>query len=249
MPVSGMTREVPRTRFHSSKLIRILEDLAMADIPDSRQSFGERLGQWLDFKDAISLYSVLHGDFSEITGRSNAKAEVCSLHDELARVRSSIVEAIRVDNQLDANKVAITASSSDLEVDFVPYHRSYLAHQRSMQSAVSTLRARMRAVLANKSPSGRRLAALDGALEQALAARERGLLAIVPLLLERRFNDLLRARRKLGGNDHAPYQPSNEWLAGFCRDVQAVLLAELDLRLQPVFGLMDTLGKEVTQQQ
>lgn len=244
-----MTREVPRTRFHSSRLIRILEDLAVADIADSRQSFGERLGQWLDFKDAISLYSVVHGDLSGISGRSNAGAEVCSLQDELARVRNSIVDAICVDSQLDVHKVATAAKSSDLDIDFVPYHRSYLTHQRSMQSAVSTLRAQVRAVLANRSPSGKRLAALDGALEQALAARERSLLAIVPLLVGKRFECLVSARRILGGNDAAPYQPSNDWLAGFCRDVQAVLLAELDLRLQPVFGLIDTLGKEVTEQQ
>ena len=221
----------------------------MADVADSRQSFGERLGQWLDFKDAISLYSVLHGDLSGNSSRSTAVAEGCSLHDELARVKSSLVDAIRIDAQLRADKASSAADSLfDPDIDFVPYHRSYLVHQRNMQSAVSSLRAQVRGTLAERSPAGKRLAALDGALEQALAVRERSLLAIVPLLLGKRFESLKHARRILGEKDPAPCQPSNEWLAAFCRDMQLVLLAELDLRLQPVCGLMAMLGNEVRKQ-
>jgi hypothetical protein len=35
----------------------------------------------------------------------------------------------------------------------------------------------------------------------------------------------------------------------FCRELQAVLLAELDLRLQPVAGLIAALDHEVTRKQ
>lgn len=221
----------------------------MADIGDSRQSFGERLGQWLDFKDAISLYSVLHSDLPASTCGNTPVAEVRSLQEDLAHVRDSLVDAIRADSQLNLRGVVIAANSpSDSRADFVPFHRSYLVHQRSMQSAVSTLRAQLRAALAERSASGRRLVALDGALEQALAVRERSLLAILPLLLGKRFDSLLLTRGLLAVDDPASCLPSDHWLAEFCRDVQAVLLAELDLRLQPVFGLMDMLGKEVMAQ-
>ena len=37
------------------------------------------------------------------------------------------------------------------------------------------------------------------------------------------------------------------WLHTFCQDMRAVLLAELELRLQPVAGLLDALN-EVTRQ-
>lgn len=249
MPVLGMPREIPRTRFHSSKLIRVLEDLAVADIADSRQSFGERLGQWLDFKDAISLYSVLHGDISGNSARGAAVLNDRSLHDELARVRNALVDAIRIDVQLRMPEAPTAVDSpADIEIDFVPYHRSYLVHQRNMQSAVSSLRAQVRGVLAERSPAGKRLAALDGALEHALAVRERSLLAILPLLLGKRFEYVLLRRRMSSEDNSAPCLQSNDWLAEFCRDVQAVLLAELDLRLQPVLGLMGMLGKEVTEQ-
>lgn len=221
----------------------------MAEIADSRQSFGERLAQWLDFKDAISLYSVLHGGLSDGASRSPA-AGGRSSPEELRRVRDSIVEAIRTDTQLNAHEVAGGVNlSSDVEGEFLPYHRSYLTHQRSMQSALSGLRAQARAALAERSSSGKRLAALDSVLEQSLAARERSLLAILPVLLGKRFEHLLLTRGALMAEDAMQGVPSGDWLPGFCRDVQAVLLAELDLRLQPVFGLMDALGKEVTEQQ
>lgn len=220
----------------------------MADIADSRQSFGERLAQWLDFKDAISLYSVLHGGLSDGASRSPATASVRSLQEELHRVRDSLVDAIRTDIQLDAHKVTdLTGLSSDVEAEFLPYHRSYLAHQRSMQSALSSLRAQVRSALAEHSAPGRRLAALDSVLEQSLAARERSLLAISPMLLRKRFEHLLLKGGALSAADSMQGASPEDWRPQFCREVQAVLLAELDLRLQPVFGLMDALGKEVTE--
>jgi len=243
-----MAREVSRTQFHRSRLIRVLEGLDVADIADSRQSFGERLAQWLDFKDAISLYSVLHGGLSDGASRSPA-VRARAPQEELRRVRDSIIEAIRTDIQLDVDGAAGGAHlSSDVEGEFLPYHRSYLTHQRSMQSALSNLRAQVRATLAEQSSSGKRLAALDSVLEQSLAARERSLLALLPVLLGKRFEHLLRARGAVMAEDSIQETPSGNWLPAFCRDMQAVLLAELDLRLQPVIGLMDALGKEVTEQ-
>ncbi|WP_366945202.1 DUF3348 family protein [Zoogloea sp.] len=249
MPVSSMAREVSRAQFHSSRLIRVLEGLAVADIADSRQSFGERLAQWLDFKDAISLYSVLHGDLSDGASRSPAVG-ARSPQEELRRVRDSLIEAIRTDTQLDLHEAADGANlSSDVEGEFLPYHRAYLTHQRSMQSALGGLRAQVRAALAERSASGRRLAALDSVLEQSLAARERSLLALLPVLLRKHFEHLLLTRGSVIAEDSIQEAPFGGWLPGFCRDVQAVLIAELDLRLQPVFGLMDALGKGVTEQQ
>ena len=35
------------------------------------------------------------------------------------------------------------------------------------------------------------------------------------------------------------------WLARFCHELQTVLLAELDLRLQPTLGLLEAYQKEI----
>ena len=47
-------------RFNSVGLVRILAELVAADLPDPRPSLAARLGEWLDFKDALGLYSALH---------------------------------------------------------------------------------------------------------------------------------------------------------------------------------------------
>jgi hypothetical protein len=46
-------------------------------------------------------------------------------------------------------------------------------------------------------------------------------------------------------DDPALWMQPGGWLANFCRELQGVLLAELDLRLQPTVGLIEALSNEV----
>ncbi len=46
----------------------------------------------------------------------------------------------------------------------------------------------------------------------------------------------------LAGDDPADWTQPGSWLEAFCQDTQAVLLAELELRLKPVAGLIAALG-------
>jgi hypothetical protein len=122
-----------------------------------------------------------------------------------------------------------------------------------MESNIGLLRTRVRAALSNYSPALRQIAELDAAFVKVLSDRERSLLAMVPALLEKRFGQLLRAHRAALGDPAADdptrwLQPGG-WLTVFCRDLQRVLLAELDLRLQAVIGLIEAFGNEVTTQQ
>lgn len=232
----------------------------MADPADTRQSFGERVGQWLDFKDAITLYSVLNaGMGGAATPPAGAlSGAAATLQGELARVRSTLAEAIHADGLLDPARTtkklhpAAMPGSTEGIADFVPCHRYYLAHQRNMSTSIGALRVQARAVLAEHSPALKRLAALDGVLEQALGARERSLLATVPQLLSRRFEQLFEAHRRARGDAAQPDDPDQwlqpgGWLASFHRDLHGVLMAELELRLQPVLGLVEALGKEITE--
>ena len=50
-------------------------------------------------------------------------------------------------------------------------------------------------------------------------------------------------------DDPARWMQPGGWLARFCADMQRVLLAELDLRLMPVAGLVAALDKESTELQ
>ncbi|GEC95456.1 hypothetical protein ZRA01_15290 [Zoogloea ramigera] len=248
-----MARGSPRTSFDSSRLIRALSDLVSTDAAPPRQSFADRLGQWLDFADAIALFSALNGSTDAAGGP--ATAEHPALRDEFARVRGALLDSINTDGVLTPGKARIRLpapawhASTPGAADYLPYHRYYLAHQRDMGAAIAPLRASVRAGLAQRAPALRQLAALDGVLDQALAPRERSLLATVPQLLGRHFEQLHQAHRSAlpTPDDPARWLQPGAWLHTFCQDMRAVLLAELELRLQPVAGLMDALN-EVTRQ-
>lgn len=248
-----MARGSPRTSFDSSRLIRALSDLVSTDAAPPRQSFADRLGQWLDFADAIALFSALNGSTDAAGGP--ATAEHPALRDEFARVRGALLDSINTDGVLTPGKARIRLpapawhASTPGAADYLPYHRYYLAHQRDMGAAIAPLRASVRAGLAQRAPALRQLAALDGVLDQALAPRERSLLATVPQLLGRRFEQLHQAHRSAlpTPDDPARWLQPGAWLHTFCQDMRVVLRAELELRLQPVAGLMDALN-EVTRQ-
>lgn len=249
-----MARASPRTRFDSAQLIRALSALVATDVADSRQSFADRLGQWLDFADAIALCSALD---SPADTRAPAAAEPLAPGDEFARVRGALLDSINTDGLLTPGKARIRlpapAWHADTEgaADYLPYHRYYLAHQRDMAAAITPLRASVRTELARQSAALRQLATLDGVLDQALAPRERSLLATVPQLLGRRFEQLHQTHRGTlpadGADDPAGWLQPGTWLTRFCHDMKAVLQAELDLRLQPVAGLLEALNEVTTQ--
>jgi len=248
-----MARGSPRTSFDSSRLIRALSDLVSTDAAPPRQSFADRLGQWLDFADAIALFSALNGSTDAAGGP--ATAEHPALRDEFARVRGALLDSINTDGVLTPGKARIKLpapawhASTEGAADYLPYHRYYLAHQRDMGAAIAPLRASVRAGLAQRAPALRQLAALDGVLDQALAPRERSLLATVPQLLGRHFEQLHQAHRSAlpTPDDPARWLQPGAWLHTFCQDMRVVLRAELELRLQPVAGLLEALN-EVTKQ-
>ena len=274
----GTARDLPRISFNSSTFVRLLSELAEADVEVSRQPFAERLGLWLDWTAAIPLSAALHSSAPTPAMASDAASTQpdpsvagMAATDALARVRAELAQAIATDAMLTTKasaKASASASGGRLAVpeagvatdhgsDFLPYRRCYQAHQRLMQFRIAALRAQVREALAGQSAALSTLAALDGVLDQALAARERSLLATVPSLLEARFARLLRAhlaaQARLPGSDcpaPGPAQPAppDAWLALACKDMQNVLVAEMDIRLQPVVGLVDALCNGVATQ-
>jgi len=257
-----MTRGAPGTSFNRSRLIRVLADLEATGVADSKQPFAERLGGWLDFTDAMALFSVLNGSPAEgAAARTEVQSPaVGAVGEEMARVRGMLVDSIRTDGVFTPGKARIRLpvpapnASPESAADFSPYHRYYLAHQRDMSASIAPLRVNARAELAAHSSSLRQLAELDAVLDQAVGVRERNLLSTIPLLLARHFAHLYKAHQAALPEPQESDCPSrwmqpDGWLAAFCKVMQGVLLAELEVRLQPVEGLIEALGNEVGKQQ
>lgn len=270
----SLPRSILKSGLNSSRLVRLLADLtadAAAVAATSKQSFAEKLGLWLDWPDAISLAAALNSESSaslpvgRAGGHSGAQSAVRSAENavllDYVRVRTELVDAMLSDPVLTTDPqvtkrstpapVVLKRSAPEHAPEFSTYRRVHLQHQRAMVAALGPLRSQVRVGLSRVSPALGRLAALDTVLDEALDARERHLFAKVPVVLEKHFDRLRKAHQAeqaqaAGGRLPDGSAPVAAWLADYCKAMQAVMLAELELRLQPIEGMLEAMGYELT---
>jgi Protein of unknown function (DUF3348) len=243
-----MVQAPQRTAFSGPTLIRLLARLADVDVTESRQSLSDRLSQWVHWTDAIALSTALNGNPPAVP---SAQVFGSAEETECARVRSTLVNAIVGGSASAAAKRHGPAQTSshgaamDAAVDYPAFRQTYLSMQQTMETGIGNLRGRLRAKLSARTPDMSRLAEVDAVMERALSPRERSLLATVPGLLGGHFERLRKAERETLANaqasEDAPTVAPGAWLNVFRKDMQSVLLAELDLRFQPVEGLLAAL--------
>ncbi len=220
--------------------IRLLARLTDVDVPPSRQSLSDRLSHWLDWTHAITLSTALDGKPSSLA--TGAVAPGNAEESECARVRASLSAAMTAGGE---SPPATRYEAEPAEQDYEVFRKRYLALQRAMQTATGHLRGRLRDILAQSSVDMLRLADVDAAMELALSPREQALLASVPALLGEHFERLRQAEHQALADaqvaDGIPTPTPGAWLEVFRKDMQSVLLAELDVRFQPVEGLLAAL--------
>ena len=229
-----------RTAFSGPTLIRLLARLAEVEVTESRQPLSDRLSQWVHWTDAIALSTALNGNPPAVP--SGARALSSAEENECARVRTTLRNAI-VGNQVFATRkrrgpAHVSEARVDTAIDYPAFRQTYLSIQQSMETGIGNLRGRLRALLAARTPGMGRLAEVDAVMERALGARERSLLASVPGLLGGHFDRLRKAGQETVADDpasgDAPAVTPGAWLDVFRKDMQSVLLAELDLRFQQI---------------
>lgn len=210
-----------RSHFNRSALVRQLAGWLPAPPDAPRQDIAERLGGWLNVADAIALHSAHQALPSTAVRRAAARKGAPDLQADLDRLRATLTQAF--------NKAPQTPTVAT-DTEFAPHHQRYLDQQRRMEMAIDALRGHVRQTLAAASPRLAQLAALDATLEPMFGAREQRLLAGVPAFLKAHLAQLHQA------------QPE-EWPPLFEQAFQQTLLAELDLRLQPVLGMIEALDQ------
>lgn len=199
----------------------------------------DRLSQWLDWKNALALSTAL--DAESPAGGLESSIVRDADPNECAHVRGLQVEAIAADtasSEAGPNRgrtFAVEQAVGNEVGDYAIFRQRYLARQRAMQSVTGDLRGRLRDRLAAQSVAMAKLAEVDAAMELALSPREQLLLANVPVMLESHFENL-RQRAMADASATA-----NSWLDIFRKDMQSILLAELDVRFQPVEALLAAL--------
>ena len=234
-----------RRNFSSSRLVRVLDRWEAAGAPQPpRQDVAERLGEWLGVRDAITLdaahraIQVLPGQWSARRGRAGA-AGAAALEQEVQRVRATLVQAImappgpppvarRGRHALPpVEGDPASAPEPDGAAAFAPLRKRCADLQRQMDLRIDALRAHGRKQLTACGPRLAQLAALDAVMQQMLGERTQKALAALPALLEQRCTS----------SSAGAAAEAKAWE----QDMQDLLLAELETRLEPVVGLMEAL--------
>ncbi len=255
-----MSRVLPRARLHSSALLRFLTEKALLDGTAAPGDVGQRLGDWLDFRQAIALQGFIGAlDQAEATpALPTARVDAQVLRERFAQVRAALEQSIVQGKAPAPGMTRIEQPATELpqpidaKTAFDPFRRYALGHQRQMDTVIRGLRTQLRGMLDKGTTAHKQLAALDAIFDNVLLAREARLLAQIPAEFEKRFAQALRAHLKAlvqaaETDDVAPL--SAPWLGPLFEDLRSALLAELDLRLQPVLGLIEALTQDSPQKQ
>jgi hypothetical protein len=257
-----MTRPLPRAHFNSSPLVRFLTESAMMEAAQETDDVGHKLGDWLNFRQAIHLQSVLQADVqsadplpAHIQRAVPISPAALALHVD--KLRAQLAESITQGAPAGSGLTLIQMPAAELiepvdpKTAYAPYRRFHAAHQRQMESSLRSLRASMRWQLSKRGGQLQQLALLDAAFENILSEREAALLGKVIQMLEKRFVQALKLHLKQAyetptGTATAPDGPGQalSWLMPHRQALRTALLAELDTRLQPTLGLLEALTSE-----
>jgi hypothetical protein len=234
----------------------------MMEAVQATEDVGHKLGDWLNFRQAIHLQSVLQTDVKTadpLPAHIQRAAPIgpAALAIHVDKVRAQLAESITQGAPAGSGLALIQMPAAELgdpvdpKTAFAPYRRFHAAHQRQMESSLRSLRASVRWQLSKRGGQLQQLAQLDTAFENILSEREAVLLGKVIKLLEKRFVQALKLQLKPQnetptGTATLPDGPNQalSWLMPHRQALLTALLAELDTRLQPTLGLLEALTSE-----
>lgn len=245
-----------RHRIDSSPLAALLQQWTHADggTPAVRPDVAEQLGQWLTTVDAVNLGRSLHRIEAMGDAGGQIAVDIVGLQAAVTQARSELARAVAAGpapGKPSRERADGTPALPDMaeQTEFAFHAPRYLGLQKQIDVRLRALRAQLRQALGQGTGRLQQLAALDAALEQALAAREQRLWASLPAQLDRRLAQLReRHQQQLASlaqdDDPQLWQNPGGWLHGFEQDLQALLLAEMQVRLQPILGLLEAARAE-----
>ena len=256
-----------RQDFTRSPLVRLLGELNLHEADAPRLDVAERLEGWVGIAEASTLHAA-HQSIAALadapparpghtqTHTPRADSRTMDIAEQLQQTRATLTRAITLHEPAAASRApmgrparhgnmhmaTLGEPAPEAEIDYAVYRQHYLDQQRNMELMIGPLRDHVRqALFASGSAGLRQLAGLDAVWERLLAPREKNLLATLPAHLERRFKALRKAHQH---DAPATWRQPGGWLHGFGQELRALLLAELETRLEPVVGLVEAFSNE-----
>lgn len=235
-----------------SRLVGLLTELSADKLPSAETNLAQRLGYLIGLSGPTTLANSLRALPNDVA--RGLSVDVQALQDDVLASREQMIKSIIASFVIDTDgpKIKVpnvcVGSRAEALLKFGPYQRFYTGLQVEMAVAADNLRERLRQGVSMVSPGLHQLAELDRTLDQSLQAQTRKLFEVAPKLLEQSFKELLIQHHRESEN------PSNEqpetwlmpgsWLERFYQKLRELVLAELDVRLQPVFGLLEALHEQ-----
>ncbi|HQS21700.1 MULTISPECIES: DUF3348 family protein [unclassified Acidovorax] len=252
-----------RHRLNSSSLVVLLQQWAGSEGEQvSQQDVAEQLSLWVDAVDAIHVSRALHA----IESLPAKVAPLAQAGD--ADTMDAVLQAAKADvialitghgaplkpMRARVDRTPIDSPDSWKRDDFAAQVQRYLGIQKYMDAKLGAVRAQMRQWLSTGARSVRQLAMLDSVMEQMFHAREQRAWAMLSGYVERRLVYRHKEHQKMlqttgRADDPQRWRQSGGWLWAFEQDLQALLLAEMQARLQPIYGLLEAARNDKTGQQ
>src|SRR5690554_1323127 len=213
----------------SSKLLAQLARLGAPATSDALPCFAERLSRLFGLGDTMTLDAATA--YRARQAGSVQVAMVDKLTDELATTRRALIRRI----QGWADELEF-----DDEPELEPALNAWLALQRKVAANSRQLRDKVRKSMKDQGPKLAHLAELDAVFDQTMAGYTAQCFSHIPKVLEQRFE-----HRSTTPEQSPTPATTADWFHRYCEEAQSLLLAELDVRLEPVLGLLEACHKEV----
>ncbi len=258
---------------YGSRLVRLLSGFHPTVSEAPAGNFADKLGQLMGLQGSIIL-ALAHDELGAMVFNPAGlapQAAAKSVKDEFLQARTALVRSIAMGfvpggggikdklptaEGLHAHfkltgvyEPALMGRTKIHRTAFEPFGKFYTARQRELENRIRQLRLNIGRAIEGISPELAKLSRLDATFGRVLAEHTRELFTVVPKLLEKRFGSLLdEHRQELPSVPTAPdleqwLQPGG-WLFRFCGEMRELLLAELEVRLQPLLGMIDSLPAE-----
>lgn len=225
MPSTPLAQTGPRDR--------LLQQLAnTAALPEHSQlpCLSERLGRLFGLGDTMNLDAATA--YRTRQPGEVQEAMVDRLTDELATTRRALIRRI----QEWANELEFEG-----EPEFEPVQNAWLALRRRITANSRQLRDKVRKAMQTQGQTLARLAELDSVFDHTMAGYTSQSFSQISRVLEQRFQALQTPSEQTQESG----QPTENWFHRYCEETQIMLLAELDVRLEPVLGLLEACHNEV----
>jgi hypothetical protein len=252
---------------HSSRLVRRLRTLDVVNVQPSHGPFSERFGQLFDLSGTVIISQMLE-DLSDVASATTTRRTIEAITDEFLEERKALIHYIAMRFQpgtahgkgklptasefhahcefADVYATASLTLSNHHSAVFEPYREFYVTLQSKLAGKIHPIHTHIGDAISRICPEFAQLTALDKAMARALYGQHRQLFGVVPRLLGKRFGSLFGEHLSaIAGKpevrDVEQWMGAQGWLSAFCRQMQEVLLSELEIRLQPAQGLIETL--------